>query len=267
MAAVQAYFDESGTDEGSPYVVIAGALGNLSSWKTLNAGWHAVLDKHGFKVFHSVDLSHLRKEFERRKGWTVKQRERIINSLLKVISHEQLVPFGIAVDVGQFEEAASYYPENKMRPYDYGLRLVVGQIHKYLRGKKHKSLVAVTFESGQQLREPFVHCLKNPEAVSHYKTHIGVGNVNFADKLGNGPLQVADLVAYELLKFLKRHGNVEADDIELRYPLRKLGERFHNWIHAVSTVDGIRGWFDHLFEWYAGPNPKIKTEGCRLSRK
>jgi Protein of unknown function (DUF3800) len=61
-----AYFDESGTHDGAPVIVLGGLLGSAEQFEDLGARLDAVCDHYGFSVFHAVEFKNGKGEF---KGW------------------------------------------------------------------------------------------------------------------------------------------------------------------------------------------------------
>ena len=58
MALMEAYFDESGTHEGSPFVCVAGYLFEKGNAAALNADWRAMLKGNDLPFFRMSDCAH-----------------------------------------------------------------------------------------------------------------------------------------------------------------------------------------------------------------
>ena len=58
MAKAVAYFDESGTDEKSPDLVVAGYIFLEENVAPFEAEWKAMLEKYGLPFFHAVECMH-----------------------------------------------------------------------------------------------------------------------------------------------------------------------------------------------------------------
>lgn len=58
MALVEAYFDESGTQYGSPVMCVAGYVFEKEASKRLAVDWEALLDFHGLPFFRMSSCAH-----------------------------------------------------------------------------------------------------------------------------------------------------------------------------------------------------------------
>ena len=65
MALLNAYFDETGTHDGSPATLVAGFVGMADAWSAVEGRWRAVLDQDGVPTFHYFDCRHQRKAYAR----------------------------------------------------------------------------------------------------------------------------------------------------------------------------------------------------------
>ena len=62
-----AYFDESGTHDGSPATVMAGVLGDVSQWGQFRTNLAVLKLRHGFNRFHTVEFKQRKGQFA---GWS-----------------------------------------------------------------------------------------------------------------------------------------------------------------------------------------------------
>ena len=61
-----AYFDESGTHDSAPVIVLGGLLGSAEQFRNLGDRLDAIRGHYGFSVFHAVEFKNGKGEF---KGW------------------------------------------------------------------------------------------------------------------------------------------------------------------------------------------------------
>jgi hypothetical protein len=89
MVIQTGYFDDSGSDAGSEYYVLAGFVAPVSDWKAFSAKWRVTLDKEPsiryFKMSEAMAMDGLFKN-----GWTVPLRDQRIFELAEII--EELDP-------------------------------------------------------------------------------------------------------------------------------------------------------------------------------
>lgn len=99
VAVLKAYFDDSGTHDGSPILVLGGLLGNEEQWDSFESQWNAKLqnpcrNKPPIKAFHSYDLIHKLGEF---KSYNQAEIDAVNHDFRKIIMNNGL--FGVAVAI------------------------------------------------------------------------------------------------------------------------------------------------------------------------
>ena len=114
MASFQAYFDESGTHDQSPMVVVVGALARKSSWDAIVPRWSAVLKRFGVTCFHATDLNNSRGEFD---GWGRSDRRELYRRLFKVIKSEPVMEIGNAVPRAVLNTVKKDFPRLRITAY------------------------------------------------------------------------------------------------------------------------------------------------------
>ena len=58
MALMEAYFDESGTDDTARFLVVSGYLVDKGKATALDAKWQKMLDTYRLPHFHTVECAH-----------------------------------------------------------------------------------------------------------------------------------------------------------------------------------------------------------------
>ena len=53
---LDAYFDDSGTHQGSPAISVAGYMSTPDRWKRFESEWRETLDAYGVEFFHMTIL-------------------------------------------------------------------------------------------------------------------------------------------------------------------------------------------------------------------
>jgi len=56
MFELEVYFDDSGTDGGSPVAVAAGYVAAKKQWDELTRNWNRVAEESGFDALHMADF-------------------------------------------------------------------------------------------------------------------------------------------------------------------------------------------------------------------
>ena len=78
---ITAYFDESGTHDGSPTTVMGGLMANERQWSRFESGLKALKKKHGFKIFHTKKFTKRTGDF---KGWSDTQCMALVHDLAQL---------------------------------------------------------------------------------------------------------------------------------------------------------------------------------------
>jgi hypothetical protein len=84
MALQTGYFDDSGSDTGSRYYVLAGFIAPNDQWTDVANKWRAALDRENipfFKMAHAMALDGIF-----RRGWTAPLRDKLILELAEIVA-------------------------------------------------------------------------------------------------------------------------------------------------------------------------------------
>lgn len=85
MTLQTGYFDDSGSDTGSRWYVLAGFISSVEDWKAVSAKWHRVLNKEpSLRYFKMSEAMAMDGQF--RNGWTVPLRNQRILELVDIIA-------------------------------------------------------------------------------------------------------------------------------------------------------------------------------------
>ncbi len=222
------YFDESGEAEPATghlaNLTIGGCFAPFGVWQTVSAEWKRLLIAEDVSMFHAADFEHYRGEFE----WLlpdgkrdVERHQRFLNGLLDVICGHlrHYVAFG---NVPVPQDPRKRFAD----AYERGIVDVI--MHA---GKES----AFTFE--QPISLVFaMHKDFSEDRIRRYHNLINWGDARLAAvAVGRPellcPLQVADLVAYEL----SRQQRPNAPD---RYPLRRIKQA----AESCNVIWSARSW-------------------------
>jgi hypothetical protein len=98
---IQCFFDDSGKEADSPFVVVAGYIARDIYWQKFNDMWKHMLMKHGTRQVHMKDLIGLHREYKRL-GWDETKRNEVISDCASLIKHSELIGIGVAVDARHY---------------------------------------------------------------------------------------------------------------------------------------------------------------------
>ena len=84
MVLQTGYFDDSGSDIGSRYYVLAGFVATVEEWKAVATEWARILEREGLRYFKMSEAMALDGQF--RRGWTAPLRDKLIMELIDVVT-------------------------------------------------------------------------------------------------------------------------------------------------------------------------------------
>ncbi len=97
-----AFGDESGTDGGAKFCVVAGYIGSPRQWMRFDSEWNRILSGEGIEFFHGLEFFQ-RPSWQSRKSpyyeWTHERGMGFLERLLGVIDYHSILPIGCVVDV------------------------------------------------------------------------------------------------------------------------------------------------------------------------
>jgi hypothetical protein len=192
VAMLEAYFDESGSHDGSPVLCVAGYVFEKDRCLALDLSWKAVLERFGLPYFHMVDCAHGSAPFDK---LTKPQRIEVETLLIQLIRRHSL--FGFAMAVPEKDYDAVLPPPNPLgSAYTYCCWTVLSVIHEWIVRTQFVGKVAYFFEAGHQhgpeANAVMDRIFNHPNLRGEYR----YGGHSFIDKQ-NRPMQAADLLAWQ----------------------------------------------------------------------
>lgn len=228
MGVLKGYFDDSGTDSDPQHhaCTVAGFIGSVTSWATLEKTWRQILDRHDVPYLHMKQCAHFRPPFSKWKH-DEEGRARFLKELTNAIGEVNLYGVGTTIripdlhrfnrdkdrNIGAFElgvygcllDVAAKIPEEP-------LELVFDRFPKI-----YKKLAAVEDYASTDPLYPNCHkrvgIIPLPEPLS-FKTVPGI--------------QAADFLAWEM---------------------RKSCENKREWFEAREMDDHSEEWRNSLVQW------------------
>lgn len=197
---MEVYFDESGTHSSSPVVCLAGYLFTAEQARHLNMEWAEALVHFGVTKFHATDCSNGRNEFEK---LFPEQRIDLAKRIVEIITRRMEAGFAITVSETDFNQVT---PPTWIRggPYMIGAMYALSGVSAWAKSNSYLGDIAYFFEAGDK------HQRATSAAIQELGEHpLGKGGFRyhshaFIPKLGNGPLQAADFLAYEWYREIVR---------------------------------------------------------------
>jgi hypothetical protein len=256
VAVLQAYFDESGTHDGSGRMCIAGYLFAPAQAKKFSKEWGAVLAAAGLDSFSASDCANGGKAF---RGMPADERDRLARKLIALI--RERMTFGVAVvfAADTYEaEATREWVKYYGHPYTTCLQFCLAEVNRWAKRTGFLGEVAYFFEAGHRHQREANERMHNiardakKRADYHYASH------TFIDKRHARPCDAADYLAWHINRFMRQKFPTDGTP---GVPLGSMRKDLHallngHWqrrLYSVQDVgpEGVR----HLFEIAAAPPP------------
>jgi len=215
MFELEVYFDDSGTDRGTPVAVAACYISSKEQWEQFVKNWDRVRTDEGFDVFHMAefvarpDAGH--KPFC---DWDKTKKDRVYRKLASIINTRARKGFAVAVPKQPFDEFQQF-SENH---YVFAVKTVLGYIDNWRQKFSISIPMQYVFESGSlgedQLRQIWKDCLLHKHSQERYG--IVPNGVMFQDKRLFKPLQAADILAWQMQNNMRRTVMIGRDPLDLR---------------------------------------------------
>lgn len=222
MFELEVYFDDSGTDAGTPVAVAACYVASKVQWDEFVRSWDEVSAQENFKAFHMAEF--VAKPEAGHKpfcDWDNAKKDRVYRRLASIINCRVRKGFAIAVPKKPFDKYAikEFKDEYAQNHYVWAARSVMGLIEQWRRQFNVTSPMQYVFDRGslgqKQLEQVWDDCMLYESAQERYG--IVPGGVMFADKRIFKPLQAADILAWQSQNHMRRTVMVGRDPNDPRY--------------------------------------------------
>ena len=235
MAVMEAYFDESGTHDGSPFVCVTGYLFQKGNATALDTAWRWMLEGNGLPFFRMSDCAHGTGPF---KGWSKIDRTNLEIRAIDLVKTYAAYGFAASVvmedfhlirNLGLFDTAYSFAC----------LQMFLG-VKFWASNNDFDGDVAYVFESGEQHQseaKAFMDkVFKHPQMRRDFK----YSSHKFENKADSSQLQCADLLAWHWFTYNQR---VRRGEVRKRRDFRSLLEKRMKSNHYDKK--GIDKWLAH----------------------
>jgi hypothetical protein len=202
VLTLTAYFDESGTHDGSTATVMAGVMANAYQWERFESAFSGLKQKYGFRVFHTKKFKKRTGDF---KGWNPLRQLALMADLAEIADNAFSECVTFSLDNADYE--SNYRGGDKPRRLriesKYGLCFknclmffVLESLKpKYFHGGQPPRLHFI-LESGHknwnEVRDIFAQAKKELLGFGGDM----LGEITFSDKDACDPLMIADFLAH-----------------------------------------------------------------------
>lgn len=204
IAVLEAYFDESGSHDGSRVFCLAGLVARLGQWEWFTDAWGRMLSKNGITEFHSADLESRRGIYD---GIGKDQQQRIFQDAVNVIGGWARTAIAGLVVIDDYEEAIPNWAKKTAAfgdKYNFCFQMCLNLVFRWIEQRdppmQEGDRIAFIFdqrERGQEITSTSYSQIKK-----FRDPQDRMGSLTFDSRKRVFPLQAADLVAYEAYKHL-----------------------------------------------------------------
>jgi Protein of unknown function (DUF3800) len=214
---LQAFCDESGSDERAKFLAIGGLVAEREKWVSFSRDWIDVL--HEFAVNSPFKTQHFEKRKKQFSGWSNEKRHFLLNGLLLAITKNVQGVIGSAVSLEGYRKLITGKVKAQVgSPYCLCFSGCVWCGAKWSRDFLYREPVNYLFDVGHKNSEEAGMLWRKEYAKDSTRRNYRLGTFSLDSDRRCVPLQAADLVAYWLRRYLQHK---EKDpEAEIPYPLR-----------------------------------------------
>lgn len=234
MAVMEAYFDESGTHEGSPFVCVAGYLFEKGNAADLDAKWQGMLKEKGLDFFRMSDCAHRTGPF---KGWSESDTTNLEIRAIELVKVYATHGFAASVDLDDFHLIPNLGLFDSAYSFSC-LQMLLG-VKQWADAHKFCGEIAYIFESGALHQSEANAFMNKVFKIPQMKTDFRYSTHDFKGKSKVKQLQCADLLAWHWFTHNRRMREGKGKRKDFRSLLGKKIYANH------CDKEGINKWLAH----------------------
>ena len=260
---LQAFVDDSGSDQESATFVLAGFVASYEKWGQFTNEWQAALDKPPkLDFFKMAEANSLLGQFHKSKGWNDDLRDERISEFVSIIQRFAALRISVSVTNEHFIRYIKSLPtpgRNLSTDSPYTL-LMVNLVPMYaIYASLHKFAGPCDFVFDEQLgfSEEILGWWDHlywPETPSNLKSFIGSRPI-WRDEVSFLPLQAADLYAWQTRRHQDENKRLF---MPMRRPLRRLMDIpfISHQFHEAEVIQ-LRRQLIYMSECFKQANPNV----------
>lgn len=194
MAAAHAYFDESGSHDGSPVLCVAGYLIPEERRQEFNAKWIETLESKGLTHFHMVDCAHGNGEFAKLEK---SERIEVQTKLIELIKDSSARGIGAMIVASVYKHLMPFHP-NMGSAYNYCIWHCLEATRLWIEELGSAVEIDYHFERGHQSDSEADRIMTFAFAAPAGRKPFGYASHAFVDKRAIPGVQAADLLAWQM---------------------------------------------------------------------
>jgi len=229
-----AFMDESIQQRnGREIIAMAGYISSYARWIDFEKEWQQVLNNYSIPTFHMTDFIARKKQFKN--DWSNDKRDLFMERLTTTVSEHTMIGLGCAIFRDEYEKAIDERVKRQYKhPYYFCLKTCIDLL--------------VNWQHSIALPKPIEFLFDNKPGWTGVAGEIfyemkergfqeWLGNMAYGSKETYKPLQAADLIVYEVARFL----DITADnpDAKLRTSMEILSKKL-NLLTTFPREEGLR---------------------------
>lgn len=198
VVVMEAYFDESGTHEGSPVMSIAGYIFEKDQCDRLKDSWAATLTQYQLPYFRMSECANGTGGFA---ALSMADRVACERSMINHIKTRMTLGFAVSMSQAEFSKMAPPHFINVFGDaYVACTVLAMASVGYWARKSGYTGDVAYFFESGHSQQSDAEKRMRLIDGLADRRSEFRYISHTFADKRLVLPLQAADLLAWQWRK-------------------------------------------------------------------
>jgi hypothetical protein len=256
VLVLKGYFDESGTHGSSTAISVAGYLSTPEKWLAFEQEWKAAKDAYGLEFFHMTDFVARQQQYA---TWNDAVRAERLTNLIGIINRNVIASVGFALPIRDYYSIFSKIAKRYVGgPYGLAAISCFMDASKAIRSQHPEARIAYVFERGVKGKGQVMKVFDRVCDELEVRESNRLASLTYEDKRDFSPLEAADILAYELYRYLP----LQLKEIpgEIRKPLLALrGCPINYWkTYGESEMMKFAVAIDLAAQKYGQQGPKTK---------
>ena len=195
---LEAAFDETGDDDNSPVIGMAGYLSDADYWREFAAEWSPVPEEFGVSKLHTTDCENAQKEFL---GWDRDRKNAFYARLIPLIDKYATISIGVTMDRADYDRIVPEYIKHAIvKPYFFcQLQCAVKLLAQYPNGLGDGERLAFIFDCKKRAMDYATRNFRIIRELLGPQSRWLAGPA-YEDDECYLPLQAADFVAWRMAR-------------------------------------------------------------------
>jgi uncharacterized protein DUF3800 len=192
MSLVEAYFDESGSHDGSPVLCVAGYIYEKRHAVKLDAEWKEALDRFSLPYFHMVDCAHGNPPFD---ALSMEERIDVQKRMIEIIKRH-MSQGNIVWTRERLYDKCTDALATFGGAYTWCCYMCLVAVHTWAEDTNFDGEIAYFFEAGHKYQKQANALMHQIAKIPEIRRSMRYASHSFVDKVQARPIQSADILAW-----------------------------------------------------------------------